>query len=243
MHNSIIKISCLTITALCLLWGTVGCGGDEEPAQVKPEVVATRIKVAAPKPAKAEKPAAKAKKGASGSVAVAKPAAAESPDSGKTAAAKESDEASIQKTIDDIKKEAASGADSIYRARFYNPEGKIDPFKAPFKEETQQAPVGEEQSEEEMPDRIRQTPLEKIDLGQLKLVGVIRFPSGYKAIVEEQTGKGYTVKEGTYIGTNYGRITEIQKDRIIIQEKVRNVLGKVKDHERQLKLQKPLGEN
>ena len=91
MHNSIIKISCLTITALCLLWGNVGCGGDEEPAQVKPEVVATRIKVAAPKPAKAEQPAAKAKKGDSRSVAVAKPAAAESPDSGKTAAAKESD--------------------------------------------------------------------------------------------------------------------------------------------------------
>ena len=243
MHNSIIKISCLTITALCLLWGPVGCGGDEEPAQVKPGVVATKIKVAAPKPAKAEKPAAKAKKGDPGSVAVAKPAAAESPDSGKTADAKEGDEASIQKTIDDIKKEAAIGADSIYRARFYNPEGKIDPFEAPFKKEAPQTPVADEHSEEELPDRIRQTPLEMIDLVQLKLVGVIRFPSGYKAIVEERSGKGYTVKVGTYIGTNYGRITEIQKDRIIIQEKIRNVLGKVKEQKSQLKLQKPLGEN
>lgn len=244
MHNSIIKISCLTITVLSLLWGPVGCGGDEEPdqVQVKPAVVATKIKIAAPKPVKTEKPAAEVKKGDPGSVAVVKPAVIESPDSSKTAAAKKNDEASIQKTLADIKKEAATGADSIYRARFYNPEGKIDPFEVPFKKEAQQAPFADEHPEEEMPARIRQTPLEMIDLSQLKLVGVIRFPSGYKAIVEEQSGKGYTVKEGTYIGTNYGRITEIQKDRIIIREKIRNVLGKVKEQKRQLKLQKPLGE-
>ena len=87
------------------------------------------------------------------------------------------------------------------------------------------------------------TPLEKIDLSQLTLVGVIKFSSGYKAIVQEQSGKGYVIQKGTYIGTNYGQVTEIKSDRILIQEKVKNYLGKYKDQANQLKLQKPLGDN
>ena len=245
MHNSIIKISFLTITALCLLWGPVGCGQDEESPPPKPEIVAKKIKNSAPKPVPASQPVKTEKADDKAQTSKDKPAGkvAEAVDSAKAGAVKESDEASIQKTMDEIKKDAATGADSIYRARFYNPEGKIDPFEAPFKKEAEVTTAVKEQPGEEMPDRIRQTPLEMIDLGQLKLVGVVRFPSGYKAIVEEQSGKGYTVKVGTYIGTNYGRITEIHKDHIIIQEKVKNVLGKVKDQKSQLKLQKPLGEN
>ena len=242
MHNSIFKISFLAIATLCLLWGPVGCGGDEEPAPAKPEVVATKIKVAAHKPAKAEKPAVQVKKGGPGPAAAAKPAVAESPDSGKGAAAKESDDASIQKTMDDIKKDAATGAASMYRARLYDPEGKSDPFEVPFKKEVSKPSI-DEQPQSEEPERIRQTPLERIALSQLTLVGVIKFPSGYKAIVEEQSGKGYMIKTGTYIGTNYGRVTAIQKDRIIIQEKVKDILGKYKEQKSQLKLQKPLGEN
>ena len=230
MHNSKFKISFLAIAVVCLLWGPVGCGGDEETAPAQPEVVATKIKTGAPKkPAPVKKPAVQA---------VAPPAATAAPAAG----AAEGDAAAIQKTMDDIKKKAAEGTVSRYRARLYNPEGKIDPFENPFKKEVPQKPV-EEETDSNKPERIRQTPLESIDLSQLKLVGVIKFPTGYKAIVEEQSGKGYMVKVGTYIGTNYGQVTEIQDDRIIIKEKVKDILGKYKDQTSQLKLQKPLGEN
>ncbi|MCP3954566.1 MAG: pilus assembly protein PilP [Desulfobacterales bacterium] len=232
MHNSKFKISFLAIATLCLLWGPVGCGGDEESTPAQPEVVTTKIKASAPK---AKKPAAQAP------AQTAKPATmADAGD--KPAGSPEGDEASIQKTMEDIKKEAAAGTVTRYRARLYNPEGKTDPFEDPFKKQTTQAAVEKEPDSDE-PDRIRQTPLERIDLGQLTLVGVIKFASGYKAIVEEASGKGYMIKVGTYIGINYGQVTKIQSDRITIQEKVKDVLGKYIDQTSQLKLQKPLGEN
>ena len=231
MHISKFKISFLTIATLCLLWGPVGCGGDEESAPTQqPAVVATKIKAAAPKkPVAAKKSAAQAQ---------AKPVAT----TDKAAEVPAGDEASIQKTMEDIKKKAAAGAVTRYQARLYNPEGKIDPFENPLKKEGPQSTV-EEEVEPNQPDRIRQTPLERIDLSQLTLVGVIKFLSGYKAIVEEQSGKGYMIQVGTYIGSNYGQVTEIQNDRIVIQEKVKDILGKYKDQTSYLKLQKPLGEN
>jgi len=230
MHNSIFKISFLTIATLCLLWGPVGCGGDEESAPAQPEAVATKIKAAKPKkPVPAKKPVARAQ---------AKPAAT----ADRKAAVPEGDEASIQKTMEDIQKKAVAGHVARYRARLYNPEGKIDPFENPLRKQSPQQSV-EEEVEPNKPDRIRQTPLERLDLSQLTLVGVIKFPHGYKAIVEEASGKGYMIKEGTYIGTHYGQVTEIQNDRVLIQEKVKDLMGRYKDKTSQLKLQKPLGEN
>jgi len=232
MHNSKVKISFLAIATVFLLWGLVGCGGDEETAPPQPEVVATKIQTAVPKPAKADK----------------KPAAPQAQEAQKAAAAPagekaETDEASLQKTMAGIEKEAAAGSVSRYQARLYKPEGKIDPFENPFLQAAAQTAAQPQEEDVNKPDRIRQTPLERIDLSQLTLVGVIQFASGYKAIVEEQSGKGYVIKQGTYIGTNYGQVSEIQADRIVIQEKVKDVLGKYQDRKSQLKLQKPLGEN
>jgi len=232
MHKSKIHKSFLAIASFCLCLGLVGCGGDEETAPAQPEVVATKIQTTAPKPTPTKKPAAPAPAKA------AQPAAA--PAAGEKAAA---DESSIQKTMEGIKKDAAAGAVSRYQARLYKPEGKIDPFENPFKEATPQQPTVEDEEDPNKPDRDPVTPLEKIDLSQLTLVGVIKFSSGYKAIVQEQSGKGYVIQKGTYIGTNYGQVTEIQSDRILIQEKVKNYLGKYKDQANQLKLQKPLGDN
>jgi len=233
MHNSKIKFSFLAIATFCLLWGPVGCGGDEESTPAQPEVVATKIAATAPKTAKAEKKTA---------------AQAQAPAAQKAAAATagekaDADESTLQKTMAGIKKEAAAGSVSRYQARLYKPEGKIDPFENPFKVSAPQETDQQQEEDPNKPDRIRQTPLEKIDLSQLTLVGVIKFTSGYQAIVEEQSGKGYVIKEGTYIGTNYGQVSEIQDDRIIIQEKVKDILGKYQERKSHLKLQKPLGEN
>jgi Tfp pilus assembly protein PilP len=86
------------------------------------------------------------------------------------------------------------------------------------------------------------TPLEKVDLSQLKLVATLRADSGNKALVEDSTGKGYVVKEGTYIGINSGSIVEITDKSIVVEEGIETLTGDVKIQKREIKLQKAPGE-
>ena len=98
----------------------------------------------------------------------------------------------------------------------YSPKGKTDPFQPLFATESQlMAPVGKGGKKEKRPPL---TPLQRLDLGQLKLVGIIISPSGNKAIVEEPSGKGYVITKGTYIGRNFGRVKQILYDRVIVEE-------------------------
>jgi type IV pilus assembly protein PilP len=119
----------------------------------------------------------------------------------------------------------------------YNPLGKIDPFEPLFKDEPELVP-----SESKREKRIPRTPLENIDLGQLKLVGVILASSGNRALVQEASGKGYIIKEGTYIGVNSGKVTEIKNDRVIVEEEIEDVVGKPTIRNKELVLPKPPGE-
>ena len=84
--------------------------------------------------------------------------------------------------------------------------------------------------------------MEKIALSQLKLSAIIRAPSGNRALVVDATGKGYVVEKGTYIGLNSGRVIQIDKDRIVVEEDIEDIMGELKVQNRELKLQKPAGE-
>ncbi|MBC2694593.1 MAG: hypothetical protein HF982_04820 [Desulfobacteraceae bacterium] len=90
--------------------------------------------------------------------------------------------------------------------------------------------------------RIPLTPIEKVDLSQLKLVGIIFASSGNKALVEDASGKGFVIKKGTYIGINSGRVIKILKGSVVVEEEVQSILGKTSLVKRELKLQKPPGE-
>jgi Tfp pilus assembly protein PilP len=121
----------------------------------------------------------------------------------------------------------------------YNPEGKIDPFLPLLKDEPQKVlPDTKTKKEKREPT----TPLERVDLSQLKLTAIIRTPSGFKAMVEEITGKGYIISVGTYIGIHSGSVTNILKDRVIVEEEVEDALGAVSNRNTELKFQKPTGE-
>lgn len=129
----------------------------------------------------------------------------------------------------------------------YNPQGKIDPFAPLFKDDEteKKAKAEEEQTPDkkvERPKRERLTPLEKVDLSQLKLVGIVRAPSGNRALVEESSGKGYIITQGTYIGIHYGKVTEILRDRVIVEEEDEDFLGRISLRKRELIIQKPPGE-
>ncbi|MCF8068949.1 MAG: pilus assembly protein PilP [Desulfobacterales bacterium] len=119
---------------------------------------------------------------------------------------------------------------------YYDGTGKTDPFFPLFKGDEEG--IGLKPEERQYP----RTPLERVDVGQLTLVGIIRAESGNRAIVEEASGKGYIVKVGTLIGLNAGKVTGISDDKVVVKEEGEDILGRSIVRERELKLQKPPGE-
>ena len=115
--------------------------------------------------------------------------------------------------------------------RHYNARGKIDPFESPYKK--RRVIVKKKKNKK----RIPQTPLERLDLSQLKLVGIILSENGNKALMEDSSGKGHVVSKGTYVGLNAGKVIQINKDRIVIEEEFEDLFGKTKTRRRELILQ------
>ncbi len=115
----------------------------------------------------------------------------------------------------------------------YESQGKIDPFKPLI----QDKPDLPENIADKRPARIL-TPLEKIDLSQIRLVAVIIMNKKQIAMVEEASGKGYEVGLDTYIGKNQGKVTEIKNSSIVITELVRDFKGRLKERTQEIKLHK-----
>jgi len=124
----------------------------------------------------------------------------------------------------------------------YSSAGKVNPFVPLFRNTETADAQQSTPTKAKRKKRVPRTPLERVDLSQLKLTGIIRSPQANKALVEEATGKGYVVTVGTYMGNQGGKITKILEDRIIVEEEVDNPLGGIKKIPRQLKLQKSSGE-
>jgi len=81
------------------------------------------------------------------------------------------------------------------------------------------------------------SPLERYELGQLKLVGVIWDIKQPNAIVEDSAGLGYVVRIGTPIGSNEGKVITIQPARLVIEEFQFDVYGAKKKIERSMRLE------
>lgn len=125
---------------------------------------------------------------------------------------------------------------------FYDPRGKHDPFESFFDKESETVGIAPTKRTVEK-KRIPLTPLQRISLGQLKLVAIVLSPTGNKALVEEPSGKGYVISKGTYVGQNYERVKEILNDRVIIEGEVEDfVTGSTKLQTTELKLQKKVGD-
>ncbi len=119
----------------------------------------------------------------------------------------------------------------------YNPKGKPDPFEPFIKDEGQQVAKSLKPKK-----RTPQTPLEAIELGQLKLVAIIAAATGNRALVEESSGKGYILREGTYVGMNSGKVVGISIDKVLIEEEFEDVYGKTITQKKEITLPKPPGE-
>lgn len=106
----------------------------------------------------------------------------------------------------------------------YNPEGRRDPFR-PF---IARATVKKR--------REPLTPLERYSLSQLRLVAIVWGVDGAVAMVEDPEGKGYSIRVGTPIGNRNGRVKEILKDRVIVEERFLDAFGRQQKEEVVLEL-------
>jgi Tfp pilus assembly protein PilP len=76
------------------------------------------------------------------------------------------------------------------------------------------------------------SPLERYELSQLKLIGIIGSDAqGYRALVEDDAGAGFILTEGTLVGSKGSAIKEIRRDKVIIMEKYRDYMGREKARE------------
>jgi len=72
------------------------------------------------------------------------------------------------------------------------------------------------------------SPLERLDLSQLKVVGIIWDIKEPRAMVEDTAGLGYVVKVGTPIGSNDGVVKTIHRNQIIVEEMAADIYGALK---------------
>ncbi len=157
-----------------------------------------------------------------------------------TTKAKKSPAKSEAKKAKDPAGQAKETAPAVETARLpYDPTGRTDPFQPLFKEDPK--PKADRKSAPKKPERPR-TPLERLDLGQLQLTAVIFSETRPRAMVEEANGKGYVIKVGTYIGLERGQVTDIKKDRVVIEHPKTDDFGNTAMRRRELKLQKPPGD-
>jgi len=80
------------------------------------------------------------------------------------------------------------------------------------------------------------SPLERFELSQLKIVGIVWDMKEPRAMVEDSTGLGYTIKVGAPIGANDGVVKAIHRNEIIVEESYYDVYGARKKREVSMKL-------
>ena len=96
----------------------------------------------------------------------------------------------------------------------YVSEGKRDPFR----------PMSMMRAA--TPDPVKPvTPLQRYEIGQLKLVGIISRVEPPRAMVEDSAGMGFILTPGTPIGRNGGVVTDIQDRAVVVEEWHTDVIG------------------
>lgn len=93
----------------------------------------------------------------------------------------------------------------------YTPIGKRDPFQNVY--------AVKEVTQVKMPGR-KPTPLQRWSLDQLRLTMAMTGTSSPLAMLEDPEGRGWPVRLGDFVGQNWGKVTSIQKDQIVVTETI-----------------------
>lgn len=94
--------------------------------------------------------------------------------------------------------------------------------RSPFLPADEIAQGGADRSEGALaPDQQREPePLERFSLQELRLVGTMRMAGRQVALIASPDGNVTSVKEGNYLGTDYGRVAQIKAQEISVTERV-----------------------
>jgi len=98
----------------------------------------------------------------------------------------------------------------------YVTDGRRDPF----------VPLSRIRRPMESPDE-PETPLQRYDLSQFRLAGVIVGKGASKAMVIAPDGKSYILSEGVKIGKNSGVVITISSESVLVEEKYFDFSGNV----------------
>lgn len=100
---------------------------------------------------------------------------------------------------------------------FYNPAGKRDPFKPFF--ETNKGSVA--------PPDPNSPPLQRWDVDKFMLTGVIWNTTVPKALLIDPEGIGHVIEMGTYVGRNFGKVTSISDQSVVVTEEYQTMDGEL----------------
>ena len=94
----------------------------------------------------------------------------------------------------------------------YSPIGKRDPFMNVY--------GAREGSERLRPEGRKATPLQKWSLDQLRLALTVTGTASPMAMLEDPEMRGWPVRIGDFVGKNWGKVTSIQRDQIVVTETI-----------------------
>jgi len=105
----------------------------------------------------------------------------------------------------------------------YNPAGKRDPFQSLIESFDEEEPAKIAPRQQICDPKRQREFLESFDISSLALVGIINSRNNL-ALIETPNGKGYTLEKGMYIGKNCGKVVNITSNRVIVREKMKDLI-------------------
>jgi len=109
-------------------------------------------------------------------------------------------------------------------------EGLRDPFRSFFRPEPkeQEIDTGGDPNQQRFATEIlthNREELEQLELDSLRMVGILENNNELWGIIRDPGGTVHRVQVGNYMGANYGKILNIQEDRIELREIVKDSQG------------------
>lgn len=100
---------------------------------------------------------------------------------------------------------------------YYNPAGKRDPFQGFLNKGNR----GDADLPENAP------PLQRWDIEKFALRGVIWDTTSPRALLVDPEGLGHVVRIGTYVGRNWGKVTAIAEEGLVVTEEYQTLDGEL----------------
>ena len=131
----------------------------------------------------------------------------------------------------DVKKEQpqAEEAKSPIVGSFYAYDqlGRRDPFLSLIKI-----------AKKKPPKKKGATPLESFDVEEIEILAIASDKDESYALIQLPNQKTYTIKKGTVLGLQEGKVEEITEEKVVIREYVKDYRGDMKPKDTVLKLHK-----